>query len=143
MTTRRNRNASTSRGIGVCAVSGARARRRAKKVTVQVEESAPLTKLEQLAAACRVYEIPRILRNSFTFSKSELLNYIEANPEIAHSLYGKSLDQRWVPSAFMVEAAGGFTVGWFDDERKELRFHHRIEDAATDFVLRFWNMPRD
>jgi len=119
-----------------------------------------VSKLGELAAACALYpdaykqlNIPepefrgnvasrRHLRDRFTFTASELYHYMEINPGLAESLYGKSLDQRSTPSAFMAEVPGGYTVGWFDRAASEERFHQRIEEAAADFVLAYWGLPR-
>lgn len=81
-------------------------------------------------------------RGVFDFSKMDLLTYIKEN-HLTEPLLGKSYDQRCTPSAFMEEVSEGYCVGWFDGSQKELRLHTSIENAATDFVLRFWDMPRD
>jgi len=117
-----------------------------------------VAKSDELAAACALYpdaykrlKIAEFrgnvvsrqqLRGRFTFTAAELRCYIETNPGLAEVLFDKSLDQRSTPSAFMAEAPGGYTVGWFDHARSEERFHERIEDAATDFVLTYWGLPR-
>jgi hypothetical protein len=120
-----------------------------------------VSRATQLAAACTVhnYEASRLLdvrqpgrlnevpdrefvKNIFKFSRTDLFEYIRANPGLADALHGRSLDQRGTPSAFMEDAPGGYKVGWFDGSEKELRFHERIEEAAADFVLGFWGMPR-
>jgi hypothetical protein len=139
-------------------MSGARARRRMKDKPVKVEHVGPVTKTQQMAAACTVswYEASRTLgarqpgqmnevpdgdyfRRAFEFSRADLLRYVEDNG-LAEALYGKSLDQRCTPSAYIQEASGGYDVGWYDERPHVLRFHCRLEDAATDFVLRFWDM---
>jgi hypothetical protein len=119
-----------------------------------------VSKSNELAAACALYpnayerlNIPEPefrgnvlsreqLRDRFTFTAAELRQYIETNPGLAEDLYDKSLSQRSTPSAFMVEAPGGYSVGWYDDARSEEHFHERIEDAAADFVLAYWGLPR-
>ncbi|HKU81187.1 MAG TPA: hypothetical protein VJP76_03375 [Candidatus Tumulicola sp.] len=76
----------------------------------------------------------------FDFSRADLLAYIKDN-DLAETLYGKSLDQRCVPSAYIQGApGGGYNVGWFDGKSEILRFHRSLNEAATDFVLRYWNM---
>ena len=119
-----------------------------------------MSKSDELAAACSLYpdackrlNIPepefhgnvasrRHLRDLFTFTGAELRRYIETNPGLAEDLYDKSLDQRSTPSAFMAEARGGYTVGWFDRAPSEEHFHRRIEEAAADFVLTYWGLAR-
>lgn len=132
-----------------------------KKRRVKETSPGPVPRSMQLAAACTVrrYEASRLLdvrqpvnlnevpdqgyfNSIFDFSETELAEYIRANPGLAETLHGRSLDQRGIPSAFIVEAPRGYKVGWFDGTEKELRFHERIEEAAADFVLAFWGMPR-
>jgi hypothetical protein len=117
---------------------------------------------ELLSAACSIsgYEASRKLnirmkggfndvpgrnyfRRLFTFSRAELLHYIESNPGLAQRLLMQSYDNRGTPSAYMEEVPGGYSVGWFDNERSLVRFHRRIEDAATDFVRLWWGLNRD
>lgn len=119
-----------------------------------------MTTREEMAAACSLYpdacqllNIPEPefrgnvagraqVREHFSFTAAELRCYIEASPGLAETLYNKALDQRSTPSAFMTEVAQGYCVGWYDSARSEERFHFRIENAATDFVLTYWGLPR-
>ena len=140
-------------------MSGARARRRVKRTPIAFDMPRPVPQQKQLEAACTVscYEASRILgvrqlqgvsqtpssefiASVFDFSRADLLIHIAKTQGLAEELFGRSLDQRSTPSAIIQEAAGGYTVGWYDGEAHTLYFHKRLEEAATDFVLRFWNI---
>lgn len=138
-------------------MTGARARRRIKKMPVQVEDPGPVTKDKQMAAACTIswYEASRLLgarqpgrmnevpdrdyfSSVFDFTRADLLKYVKEN-DLGEVLYGKSLDQRCVPSVYIQETSGGYNVCWDDDKPQILCFHRSLDEAATDFVLRYWN----
>ena len=122
-----------------------------------------LTKDDQLAAACLIYTCDASqrlgmpltesagsaanrenLRRRFTFSKAELKKYIHSTPGLAEKLLNASLDQRSsAPSAFIEPVGGGYNVGWFDGAKSRARFHSTIENAALDFVLLIWGLPRE
>lgn len=81
-------------------------------------------------------------RAVFTFSQGSLLRYVESHPGLAQKLLEKSEDQRSTPSAYMSPRETGYDVGWYDYGYAQVQHHRRIEDAATDFVLAFWGLPR-
>lgn len=121
-----------------------------------------LSSEDQLYAACRVYHgyetakklhlyhpgnlngVPsrEWFRGNFEFSQRELMDYIQRNEGLAFKLLNWSIDNRGVPSAYMVPVDNGYTVGWFDGERHDERFFGNIELAAADYVLAFWGLPR-
>ena len=101
-----------------------------KKQPVRETNPGPVPRSMQLAAACTVHdyaasrllevrqpgklnEVPEreYFNSIFEFSRTELLEYIRANPGLAETLHGRSLDQRCIPSASMVDAPGGYKVG--------------------------------
>jgi hypothetical protein len=126
------------------------------------------SKSDQLAAACtlstddalRVLGVqrpddpmdPRVreeIGKTFVFSPAELAEYVHNRRGLAEELYAKSVDQRSSPSVFIQETAGGYNVGWIgwgpdrpDYQPSALRFHATLDDAATDFVLAYWQMAR-
>lgn len=116
----------------------------------------------QLAAACTVYpyEASRILdvrvpgnpnavpdrewfAPHFTFTPEQLREYITEDPLRAGQLITRSLDQRTMPSAYVVDDENGlYEVGWFDGDKHDIVRYEHVEDAATDFVLAYWGLPR-
>lgn len=122
----------------------------------------PLDK--QLAAACMVhpYEASQILGirdeqrpngipsreslcDQFTFTAQELRAYILNAPMQATEIHNRSLDNRSSPAPYIWGVVGGFHVGWYDGTRggfSNTSFFERIEDAAADFVLTYWGLPR-
>lgn len=119
---------------------------------------------KQLAAACMAhpYEASTILgvrdehrpngipsaewlSKQFTFTSQELRAYILDAPTRAKEILQQSLDNRSSPAPYIWDVAGGFHVGWYDGKLggfSKASFHQRIEDAATDFILMYWGLPR-
>jgi len=83
------------------------------------------------------------MTNYFTFSTQQLRDYIATSGR-APELLQLSYDQRSTPSAYMMEVPDGFEVGWYEGgvDGQDKRFHKDMEEAATDFVLAWWKMPR-
>jgi|GEM_PF-4106007 len=63
----------------------------------------------------------------------------------AGEIYDKALSNRASPAPYIWEVDGGFHVGWYDGAPNgfsEVYFHDGLENAATDFVLAYWGLPR-
>lgn len=119
---------------------------------------------KQTAAACMVhpYEATQILgvrdearpngipsreslRDQFTFTAHDLHAYIVAAPMRASEIQNRALNNRAIPAPYMKSVNGGFHVGWYNGPPHRFRhvfFHHNIDDAAADFVLTYWGLPR-
>lgn len=118
----------------------------------------------QMAAACTAhpYEASRVLgvrderrpngipsrdwlSEHFSFTARDLREFIKDAPLRANEIHNTSLNNRASPAPYIVDVDGGFHVGWYDgtdDGFSAVMFHEHLEDAATDFVLTYWGMPR-
>lgn len=118
---------------------------------------------EQLRVACTVYplEAAQLLgiyhegrRNGvperdwfvrlFTFTPQVLREYIGRSGDdgLAERIQGRAVDNRGVPNAYLVRDDDRFEVGWYDGDMTQKRKHNSLVDAAADYVLLFWGLPR-
>lgn len=119
---------------------------------------------KQLAAACmaRPYEASQILgvrdehrpngipsrqwlSQQFTFTADELHAYVLELPQRAREIENRALDNRASPAPYIWDLGDGFHVGWYDGPPAQVRdvyFHAHIDEAATDFILAYWGLPR-
>lgn len=119
---------------------------------------------KQLAAACMAhpYEASQILgaryphrpneipsrewlRGQFTFTAQELRAYVLEVPQRAREIENRALDNRTSPGPYIWDLGDGFHVGWYDGPPAQVHdvyFHPDIDEAAADFVLAYWGLPR-
>lgn len=127
------------------------------------EGTKQVTLEEQLKLACTVYpwEAARLIETYlegrpngvpdrdwfsrlFTFTPQQLRDYISRsdNDGLAEQIQGRALDNRGIPNAYLIMQGDGYEVGWYDCERTQKRRHETLVDAASDYVLLFWGLPR-
>ena len=127
----------------------------------------PIPNEVQLQAACFVWderEIKKVLepygagsdfsdlrgtkktewaKKNFNFTSAELIAYLSADRERCERVLGYSCDQRWSPAPFLNEIGESYEVGLFDGhEKREIQYFDKFEEAAADFVLFQWGLPR-
>jgi len=78
----------------------------------------------------------------FDFNKNELVAYLFENPETCEKILTDSYDKRYTPSSFIAEVPGGYSVGWFDHSRSQVRTFTNLHEAAADYVLLSWDLGR-
>lgn len=80
----------------------------------------------------------------FTFTPQQLHDYLSRsdNDGLAEQIKGRALDNRGIPNAYLVRQGDHYEVGWYDYQRTQKRRHKTPIDAAADYVLLFWGLPR-
>jgi hypothetical protein len=78
----------------------------------------------------------------FSFNQYDLLSYLRQRPELCDKILQFSYDKRYSPSTFIEEHENAYRVGWFDNDRKQIKTFDKLCEAATDFVLFSWNLGR-
>lgn len=119
---------------------------------------------KEMAAACMVhpYEASQILgvreehrpngiplreslREQFTFTAQDLHAFILETPMRAGEITNRALNNRASPAPYIWNVGNGFHVGWYDGPPGQVHdvfFHQHIDEAAADFVLAYWGLPR-
>lgn len=65
----------------------------------------------------------------------EIVTFLRKHPRACRKALMQSYNKRYMPSTFIEEAGDRFCVGWFDGERKCLRFFADSAEAVTDYLL--------
>jgi hypothetical protein len=82
----------------------------------------------------------------FTFSASQLIEYIKEHEEICELLMSQSDDKRYTPSTIITPTKNNFIVGRFNSrlefEFYEIQSFDNSIEAAADYVLMNWKSPR-
>lgn len=78
----------------------------------------------------------------FGFRQYDLLSYLRRRPELCEKILQFSYDKRCSPSTFIEEQENTYRVGWFDNDREQIKTFDKLYEAATDFVLFSWNLGR-
>lgn len=78
----------------------------------------------------------------FSFNQYDLLSYLRQRPELCGKILQFSYDKRCSPSAFIEEYENAYRVGWFDNDREQIKTFDKLYEAATDFVFLSWNLGR-
>jgi hypothetical protein len=78
----------------------------------------------------------------FSFNLYDLLSYLRQRPELCDKILQFSYDKRYSPSTFIEEYENAYRVGWFDNDREQIKTFDKLYEAATDFVLFSWNLGR-
>jgi hypothetical protein len=74
-----------------------------------------------------------------------LVSHLHAHPEICEQLLLASYNKRFSPSTFIEERGDGiYWVGWVPHfgKIKHIRAFNSFAQAATDYVLFSWGLPR-
>lgn len=117
------------------------------------------TKEIELEAACSLTErqakeilvrdkswLDKIIRGNneikFNFNQYDLLSFLRQRPELCDKVLQFSYDKRCSPSTFIEEYENAYRVGWFDNDREQIKTFDKLYEAATDFVLFSWNLGR-
>jgi hypothetical protein len=89
------------------------------------------------------YHIQKLL---FTFSTSELVQYIKEHNQICEMLMMQSDDKRYYPSTIIMSTKKGYIVGRFNSnlgfEFYETQLHDNLSEASADYILLNWKLPR-
>ena len=89
------------------------------------------------------YPIQKLL---FTFSTSELVQYLKEHNHIYESLMMQSDDKRYYPSTIIMPTKNGHIVGRFNSnlefEFYEAQLHYNLSEASADYILLNWKLPR-
>jgi hypothetical protein len=84
-----------------------------------------------------------IFARQIHFNAEELNEYVCGRPGLAAELFDIAGSYRGSdPCAYIEKAGEVYEVGWYDHGRSQIQVHRRFEDAATDFVLAYWHLPR-
>jgi hypothetical protein len=78
----------------------------------------------------------------FSFNQYDLLSYLRKRLELCDKILQFSYDKRCSPSTFIEEDENAYRVGWFDNDREQIKTFDKLYEAATDFVLFSWNIGR-
>lgn len=85
----------------------------------------------------------RTVRQRFDFDAAALRAYIRSRPGVALRLLDDALDTRSDCAPYLEGTVdGGYEVGFYHHGASRRRDHHGLDNAATDFVLLSWGLPR-
>jgi hypothetical protein len=82
------------------------------------------------------------LQNIFLFTNQDLINHLRTNRKDCDRLLSESYDKRFTPSTFIEETGTGYSVGYFDKKREEVKTWDNIIEATADYLLLSWNLGR-
>jgi hypothetical protein len=83
------------------------------------------------------------VRGVLNFTTRELILYLENHPEKCEELLCDSYDKRYSPSTFIEEWKNKYRVGWSGSgDDRQLRVFPSFFEAAADYVLFSWGLPR-
>ena len=73
----------------------------------------------------------------FTFSRSDLLDFLRRRPERIKNVLKRSLDNRSTPAPYVEEVGNTYLVGYFDGTRRDERTYQDAAEAVVDYGI--WN----
>ncbi len=80
------------------------------------------------------------------FTSIELIEYLQAHPEICTTLLNDSYDKRYSPATFIEQWKDKYRVGWVasagEPSINQIRVFSSFAEAAADYVLFSWGFPR-
>ncbi len=79
---------------------------------------------------------------NFGFNQYDLLSYLRQRPELCDTILQFSYDKRYSPSTFIEEYENAYRVGWFDNNREQIKTFDKLYEAVADFVLFSWKLGR-